>query len=95
MQITSEPSSLYVSRSTNITVGNVSPVNMTLWARFTPQPVLVSVIGFYTGTDRNGDAPVSVTPYNIAWLGYTPGSYVLPAATTLASGTLNYMAISE
>ena len=95
MQITSEPSSSYVSRSTNITVGNVSPVNMTLWARFTPQPVLSSASGFGTGTSRRGDTPVSVTPYNIAWLGYTPGSYVLPAATTLASGTLNYMAISE
>jgi hypothetical protein len=38
---------------------------------------------------------ISLTNYNQAWLAYTAGSYTLPAATVLASGTLNYMAIAE
>ena len=93
-----EPTSYYITKNANITLNNASPVQMVIWARLTPVPdTLASLQQFaiWGETTSNPSPSISLGNYNKAWLAYTPGYYTLPAATVLASGTLNYIAISE
>ena len=92
---------LSVTDDTHITLNNAAPVSMVVWARFTPaaqsnaSPPYYEVAVWRSGKVSNPSSGISLTNYNQAWLAYTAGSYTLPATTVLASGTLNYIAISE
>ena len=92
---------LSVTDDTHITLNNAAPVSMVVWARFTPaaesggSPPYYEVAVWWSDTGSDPSPGISLTNYNRAWLAYTAGSYTLPATTVLASGTLNYIAISE
>lgn len=93
-----EPTSYYITKNANITLNNASPVQMVIWARLTPVPETFASLqqfAIWGETTSNPSPSISLGNYNKAWLAYTPGYYTLPAATVLASGTLNYIAISE
>jgi hypothetical protein len=101
ISLATEPTAYYINKNTNITLNNASPVSMVVWARFTPaaqsdaSPPYYEVAAWSSGLVSNPSSGISLTNYNRAWLAYTAGSYTLPATTVLASGTLNYIAISE
>lgn len=101
ISLATEPTAYYINKNTNITLNNADPVSMVVWARFTPvaqsdaSPPFYQVAVWSSGISSDPSPSISLTNYNRAWLAYTAGSYTLPATTVLASGTLNYIAISE
>jgi hypothetical protein len=93
--ISSEPTALYINKNITLTVNTVTSKTIIIWAHIAPRNDvgdLYTPPSYALGYEDN---PISVTPYNKAWLACSGISYVLASANVIATGTLNYMAIAE
>ena len=101
LNISGEPTSLYLTVNNNLTLNTNSQRTAVVWARFQPITVPMPANTPAGSTVINGTTyneviwPSIATAYRQAWLAYVPGTYDLPTATTLATGTLNYMAMQS
>ena len=91
--VSSEPTALYINKNITLTVNTVTSKTIIIWAYIAPRDgSMYDITSYALGYEDN---PISVTPYNKAWLACSGISYVLASANVIATGTLNYIAIAE